>query len=57
MGKIMNKLEINTLKEEIDRLKEYINTDLCKKCEEMANRLQQCEKLLVEYGGVKESIE
>lgn len=51
----MTKLEISAIKEEIDRLKEYINTDLCKKCEEMASRLQQCEKILIEYGGVKES--
>lgn len=41
--------KITELKLEIDRLREYIESDLCKKCEEMTRRLKQCEMLLKEY--------
>lgn len=38
--------QITELKVEIDVLKEYISTDLCRKCEEMHTRLIECERLL-----------
>lgn len=42
----MTNNQIIQLKLEIDSIKEYINTDVCKKCEEMYNRLHECQKLL-----------
>lgn len=41
--------QILEIKQEIDNIKEYVNSDLCKICEEMRKRLSQCEKLLDEY--------
>lgn len=41
--------QILEIKQEIDNIKEYVESDLCKICEEMKNRLHQCEKLLNEY--------
>lgn len=41
--------QILEIKQEIDNIKEYVESDLCKICEEMRNRLYQCEKLLHEY--------
>lgn len=38
--------QITDLKIEIDSLKEYIYSDLCRKCEEMSKRLNDCERLL-----------
>lgn len=38
--------ELNLIKEEIEKIKEYIASDLCKKCEEMSDRLKECEKIL-----------
>ena len=38
--------QIADLKSEIDEIKEYINTDLCRKCEEMSKRLEECERTL-----------
>ena len=38
--------QIMDLKIEIDSIKEYISTDLCRKCEEMSLRLKECEQLL-----------
>jgi hypothetical protein len=37
------------LKLEIDRIKEYIDSDLCKRCEEMSERLKECEQLMESY--------
>lgn len=42
---MMNYTEI---KLEIDAMKEYIDTELCKKCEEMRNRLEQLKIKLIE---------
>lgn len=42
----MTNNQINQLKLEMDSLKEYINTDVCKRCEEMYKRLQECQRLL-----------
>ena len=33
----------------MDKIKEYINSELCKKCEEMTVELRKCEQLLQEY--------
>ena len=41
--------QILEIKQEIDNIKEYVESDLRKICEEMRNRLFQCEKLLNEY--------
>lgn len=42
----MKNNQIAQLKLEIDSIKEYLETELCKKCEEMSNRLQECYSLL-----------
>lgn len=41
--------QILEIKEEIDNIKDYVESDLCRICEEMKNRLYQCEKILNEY--------
>lgn len=38
--------QITELKLEIDHIKEYLNTAVCIKCEEMSLRLNECEILL-----------
>jgi hypothetical protein len=38
--------QITKLKLEIDSIKEYIDTELCKKCEEMYKRLEYCKDIL-----------
>lgn len=45
----MDSQTINELKLEIDSIKEYVYSDLCVKCREMAQRLEDCEKLLEKY--------
>lgn len=45
----MKMQKIMELKLEIDRIKEYIDSDLCQRCEEMHNRLKECEKLMKDY--------
>lgn len=37
------------IKMEIDFLKEYLENEICKKCEELSSRLKECEGLLYEY--------
>jgi hypothetical protein len=34
------------LKLEIDSIKEYLNTEICKTCDEMHTRLKYCQELL-----------
>jgi hypothetical protein len=41
--------EILEIKEEIANIQDYMESDVCRMCEEMRNRLLQCEKLLDEY--------
>lgn len=41
--------QITEIRQEIDHIREYVDSDLCKKCEEMQIRLKQCENLLNEY--------
>lgn len=38
--------EITNLQLKIDSIKEYLYSDICKTCEEMSNRLKECEALL-----------
>lgn len=45
----MTKEQIHHLKLEMDKIKEYVNSAICKKCEEMTVELQKCEQLLEEY--------
>jgi hypothetical protein len=45
----LNEQQIIEIKQNIDNIREYVESDLCKICEEMTNRLRQCEKLLNEY--------
>lgn len=45
MAKKMNQ-QIIDIKSQIDSLKEYIDTELCKKCEEMKSKLDQLNCLL-----------
>lgn len=45
MTKKMNQ-QIIDIKSQIDSLKEYIDTELCKKCEEMKRKLDQLNCLL-----------
>jgi flagellar biosynthesis/type III secretory pathway protein FliH len=41
--------EITEIQNQIDNIKEYINSEICKMCEEMTTKLVLCEKLLNEY--------
>jgi hypothetical protein len=41
--------KIINLKLQIDHLKEYINTDICRKCEEMSQQLKDFQRMLDEY--------
>jgi len=45
----MNNDRINQLKVEIDQLKEYVEGELCRKCEEMTKQLEEYKKMLYEY--------
>jgi len=45
----LNEQQIIEIKQTIDNIREYVESDLCKMCEEMTNRLLQCQKLLNEY--------
>jgi hypothetical protein len=38
----MSNNQIEQLRLEIDSIKEYLETELCKKCEEMSKKLQEC---------------
>ena len=40
--------KITSLKLEIDHIKEYLETDACKRCDEMNSMLDKCEQLLKE---------
>lgn len=40
--------KIADLKLEIDHIKEYLETDACKRCEEMYAMLDKCQQLLKE---------
>ena len=42
----MNINQIMELKAEIDKIKEYVDSELCKKCMDMDSRLQECQKIL-----------
>lgn len=42
----MKNNQIAQLKLEIDSIKEYLETELCKKCEEMSQRLKECYDIL-----------
>lgn len=42
----MNINQIAQLKLEIDSIKEYLETELCKKCEEMNRKLLECYAIL-----------
>lgn len=42
----MSNNAIEELKIQIESIHEYLATELCKKCEEMTNRLIECERLL-----------
>lgn len=41
--------QIQEILNQIDNIKEYVNSEICKMCEDMKNKLQQCEDLLNEY--------
>jgi hypothetical protein len=42
----MEKEKIKEIKDKIEYIKEYVTSDLCKKCEEMYQSLIECQKLL-----------
>lgn len=45
----MTKETIADIQNEIDSIREYVETELCRKCEEMFVHLQHLEKLLEQY--------
>lgn len=45
----MNNEEFLKIKEDIHSIKEYISTEICKKCEEMFKQLEKYQKILDEY--------
>ena len=48
----MTNIQIQELKLQIDSIKEYITSDICKTCYEMEIRLNEYEKLLKEYAEI-----
>lgn len=42
----MTKQQILELKMEIDKIREYVHSELCKKCEEMSQKLKECEQII-----------
>lgn len=42
-------IDISLIKEELYALKEYVNSDICKKCEEIATKIIDLEKRIAEY--------
>lgn len=45
----MTQETIVDIQNEIDSIREYVETELCKKCEEMFQHLKHLEKLLEQY--------
>lgn len=45
----MNNQQLSEIKEQIEYLQEYINTELCKKCEEMKTKLDNLKEVLIKY--------
>jgi hypothetical protein len=41
--------QIMQIQTQIDNIKEYVNSEICKMCEEMKTRLVLCENLLNEH--------
>lgn len=41
--------QIIQIQNQIDNIKEYVNSEICKMCEEMKTKLVSCENLLNEY--------
>ena len=41
--------QIAIIKQQIDELQEYINTELCRKCDEMKNKLNSLKEIIVKY--------
>jgi FtsZ-binding cell division protein ZapB len=41
--------KIKLLKIEIEEVKEYVNTDMCKKCDEFNQQLKELQQMLDEY--------
>lgn len=41
--------QILEIQQEIDHIKEYVQSELCRKCDEMKSRLEECERLIYEY--------
>ena len=41
--------QITQIQNQIDNIKEYVNSEICKMCEEMKTKLVSCENLLNEY--------
>ena len=46
--------QILEIKTEIDRIKEYVDSEICHKCEEMKHRLELCEQMLIELNNTTE---
>jgi hypothetical protein len=45
----MNEEDFVKIKADIDNIKEYISTEICKKCEEMFSQLEKYQKILNQY--------
>lgn len=41
--------KLSEIKDQIDQIQEYINTELCKKCDEMKSKLDSLKEVLVKY--------
>ena len=41
--------QITQIQNQIDNIKEYVNSEICNMCEEMKTKLVSCENLLNEY--------
>lgn len=45
----MNNQQLSEVKEQIEYIQEYINTELCRKCEEMKLKLDILKEILIKY--------
>jgi hypothetical protein len=43
----MTNKELSLIKDQIDHIQEYINTELCKKCEEMKVKLDILKEIII----------
>lgn len=46
----MDKEQLKSIQDQIEEIQEYIDTELCRKCEEMKFKLTALKALCIQYG-------